>query len=354
MLKVLLVDDNKITVHGLKTMLAERAKDTIAELAVAYNGKEALATAAKFAPNVVITDIRMPIMDGLNLAKELKESMPGTELMIISSYDEFEYAKKAMEYGVSDFILKPIDTEKIDGIAQNLKALDERLNNLSAAAVMLADKVRTAPFLEAVKEGRADDCRRLLEELAETVGNDFAAYKKIVSELTLVLFDFAHKIGALDGEGASLEDTLLAINMAQSVPILRETAGGVCQKLCEEVIETKNFAADKLASAIKRYIRANYTLPDISLASIAKQFNISQSYLCTIFKKYNFMSIASFITQLRMEEACRCLRETSLKVAEIAKKAGYYDAHYFMRVFKKYFDLSPSEYRRKFIRRSLK
>lgn len=66
------------------------------------------------------------------------------------------------------------------------------------------------------------------------------------------------------------------------------------------------------------------------------------------------MSITSYITDLRMDEACRCLKETSMKVAEIAKKVGYYDAHYFMRVFKKYFDASPSDYRKKYIQRNLK
>ena len=128
----------------------------------------------------------------------------------------------------------------------------------------------------------------------------------------------------------------------------------MCKKICGIVIETRNFGADKLAASIKDYIRAHYDSPDISLSSISDNFNISQSYLCTIFKKYNFMSITSYITDLRMDEACRCLKETSMKVAEIAKKVGYYDAHYFMRVFKKYFDASPSDYRKKYIQRNLK
>lgn len=92
----------------------------------AGNGSIALEEILKFQPDIVITDIRMPKMDGLELIKELKEKGSNAEFVVISGYSEFEYALSAIKLEVKDYILKPIsDTELIQTIKKIISRIEE-------------------------------------------------------------------------------------------------------------------------------------------------------------------------------------------------------------------------------------
>lgn len=90
-------------------------------VAVAENGREALKLADKHHPQVVFTDISMPVMDGLELSRILKNTYPGIVVVIISGYSDFSYAQKAMRYGVFDYILKPLEDEKMSDLLFDVK-----------------------------------------------------------------------------------------------------------------------------------------------------------------------------------------------------------------------------------------
>ncbi|MHB8062181.1 MAG: response regulator [Ruminiclostridium sp.] len=72
-------------------------------------------------PNLVITDIRMPFMDGLEFAGLVDESYPNTKVIVLTAYEEFEYAKQGIKLGVSDFLLKPIKRSEISLVAGAVK-----------------------------------------------------------------------------------------------------------------------------------------------------------------------------------------------------------------------------------------
>ena len=92
----------------------------------AENGQEALEMAESLHPDVVMTDIKMPFMDGLTLGRRLAEIMPATRLVIFSGFDEFEYAQQAIKLNVAEYILKPINAVELTGVLQKLKfQLDE-------------------------------------------------------------------------------------------------------------------------------------------------------------------------------------------------------------------------------------
>lgn len=80
---------------------------------LAANGAEALALIEKCRPQIVFTDISMPVMDGLELAKAIRYHYPGIAVVIISGYSEFSYAQQAIQYGVFNYILKPIEEEEL-------------------------------------------------------------------------------------------------------------------------------------------------------------------------------------------------------------------------------------------------
>ncbi|WP_282936098.1 response regulator [Paenibacillus sp. RC67] len=108
MIKILLVEDEEIIRNGLKNLIAQVSADfNIVKEAV--NGREALDYLQKEVPDVIITDIRMREMDGLTLTAKVRERYPQMPILIISGYGDFEYARQALRYGVTDYLLKPID-----------------------------------------------------------------------------------------------------------------------------------------------------------------------------------------------------------------------------------------------------
>lgn len=93
-----------------------------------------------------------------------------------------------------------------------------------------------------------------------------------------------------------------------------------------------------------RFMNENIS-KDLTLLDLAKQLNISQSYVSAIFKKYLNTSPIDYFIEIRIEQACKYLKMTDLKIYEIAKKVGYHDPYYFSRIFKKITSYSPKEYR---------
>ena len=103
-MKVLIVDDEAIVRIGLKSIInwAEEGFDCVLE---AGNGVEALLLVQKEAPDLIITDIKMPEMNGLELIEALKENQNGASIIVLSSYDDFEFVRQAMKLGATDYIL---------------------------------------------------------------------------------------------------------------------------------------------------------------------------------------------------------------------------------------------------------
>lgn len=112
MYKLMIVEDEPVIRSGLKQYFdwKELGVQTIVE---AENGKDGVDTALVELPHLVITDIRMPVMDGLEMIGHLRSKLPETLFIILTGHSEFEYAQKAIHYGgVHDYLLKPLQYEK--------------------------------------------------------------------------------------------------------------------------------------------------------------------------------------------------------------------------------------------------
>ena len=90
--------------------------------AIASNGKEVLEKISVKIPDVIITDIRMPVMDGIELIENLSLMYPQIKVVILSGYGDFEYAQKAIEFSVSAYLLKPINNEDLYKVLGTIKA----------------------------------------------------------------------------------------------------------------------------------------------------------------------------------------------------------------------------------------
>ncbi len=123
--KLLLVDDEEEVRRAIARKLDWAALGF--ELAgEATNGEEALELAESLQPDVVMTDIKMPFMDGLTLCRHLKRVLPGVRIAVFSGFDEFEYAKEAIRLEVEEYILKPIDADELSRVFSRIRASLDR------------------------------------------------------------------------------------------------------------------------------------------------------------------------------------------------------------------------------------
>ena len=113
-IKVFLVEDEVIIRSGVKKSInwEQEGYEFVGE---ASDGELAYPMILKEKPDILITDIRMPFMDGLELSRLVKKELPDIKILILSGYDEFEYAKKAIKIGVTEYLLKPISAAAYGG-----------------------------------------------------------------------------------------------------------------------------------------------------------------------------------------------------------------------------------------------
>ena len=105
MITILIADDEKLERNGIKFLLKREQEEL--EILEAINGKAAAGILQKKQVDILFSDIKMPYMTGLELAKAARELQPEIEIVIFSGYNDFSYAKEALHYGVVDYVLKP-------------------------------------------------------------------------------------------------------------------------------------------------------------------------------------------------------------------------------------------------------
>lgn len=121
MLKVLIADDEKMMICSLISQLLDWNALGYEIVGMAYTGVDAYEMIRKEQPDVIISDIRMPGYDGIELIKRTKEAGIEAEFVMISGFKQFEYAQNAMKYGVKYYLLKPIEEDKLQEIAEEIK-----------------------------------------------------------------------------------------------------------------------------------------------------------------------------------------------------------------------------------------
>ena len=118
--RVLLADDEEEIRTGISRKIDWTALG-FSLVGEAGNGEEALELAEQLRPDVVLTDIKMPFMDGLELCRRLRQSLPAAKLVVFSGFDDFEYARQAVGAGVSEYILKPINAPELAEVLNKLR-----------------------------------------------------------------------------------------------------------------------------------------------------------------------------------------------------------------------------------------
>ena len=137
MVKVFLVDDEAIIRHGIRDN-SDWASQGFEFAGEAGDGEYAYPLILKAQPDILVTDIKMPFMDGLELSRLVKKTLPRTRIIVLSGYNEFEYAKEAIKIGISDYLLKPVSSagliDALKKAADEIREERERTASRSAAS----------------------------------------------------------------------------------------------------------------------------------------------------------------------------------------------------------------------------
>jgi two-component system response regulator YesN len=120
MLKLLIADDEYLVLDSIKMIVSKNIKDVVV-VATASTGREAIETSISLKPDIVFMDIHMPGIDGVEAIKQIKKVNNDTMFVIITAYEYFDYAKEALNLGVFEYLLKPVNKNKLIETINNIK-----------------------------------------------------------------------------------------------------------------------------------------------------------------------------------------------------------------------------------------
>ncbi|HEY5587109.1 MAG TPA: response regulator [Ruminiclostridium sp.] len=182
--KVMVIDDEENIRLGIVEGIDWNSYE-IEIVCQAANGRDALILAKKHMPEIILLDINMPLMNGLEFSRKVKEFLPNSFLIVLTGYDEFEYAKESIQLGVSDYLLKPISPA--DLIAAVLKARDKVIAG-----------AQHEKFIDDLKQEIRQNLPLLREKLISDILHDSFLEYKIESKLQYLDINFpADKFAAL-------------------------------------------------------------------------------------------------------------------------------------------------------------
>ena len=344
------------------------------------------------APDIMLVDINMPFLNGLEMIEHLRSRNEEMRLIVVTGYEEFAYAKRALELGVSAYLLKPVEADELrqalTSAMTDLSARRARGRHLAWAMTQLEkrrDALREAFLREAIEgqlEAEAlgeparffgvDDLRRYALLLIEIAPGDtpepplrrMAARYAVEGAVSGVMaacrrhFPFSDDRGNLlylyDGDEAG--DASLCEHVRQAVQTetgdrarVFQAAGAGLAALPEmydsllEALESGTPAGT--VEAARRYILSHYRRPGLGLEEVAEEAGVNPSYLSRLMKQSLGMSFNKYLTAVRIDRATRLMRDSRLLLKDIAERVGYASPYYFSTAFKRALGVSPAEYR---------
>ncbi|PZE21143.1 response regulator transcription factor [Paenibacillus xerothermodurans] len=359
MYRILIVDDEPHIREGITAKIDQCGNTSLTVSGAASNGSDALKWLQAHYADICITDIRMPVMDGIGLIRSIRVHYPWMQCFIVSSYDDFQYASQAIQLGVTDYILKPVEREVIK---QSLHQASDRIakSRADTAFKILVQKMHAARGLA----GRWQDLllthqfdkypllvADTLSMMDEWVGGQYYLFDSLCKAWIQMVAEGV-KLGELQwppirDEELGFESRQLPLAHARFYfrlcAVMRLEKGIL--HLMERLQNDDSKENSRIVQQIKGYIDRHYA-EKINLEELADLIPISKSYLAVLFKQSTGQTIWNYLVDVRMKHAKLLLLDQQLKVYEIANKIGYENSEHFSKLFKGYFGITPKEYRR--------
>lgn len=340
----------------------------------------------------------MSEVSGIEVVKYLYNESPDTKSIIISAYEDFEYAKYAVEYKVEKILIKPTDYDEFVNLMHKLKReLDERKTQQKYReyAKNISESIYRYS-IEKKEKISANDMIELISVVEEFGGKDVASVKYQLFDIEIsdyetlmektwiygkesfnnLIKNFMREyltsceVYQLDSDGYRIKYIACSVEYETAAKLREVICDGLlkmCERLdfeleikavikmglsCEsayELFEDKfeaeasmydNMTVIKMA---KKYIDENFD-KDISLHDLGKHVNMNSAYFSRIFKQVTNKNFIDYLTDIRIEKAKQLVLNGNFKVSEIAEKVGYRSVSYFGRIFKQATGCTPREY----------
>ncbi|MDR2785044.1 MAG: response regulator [Treponema sp.] len=409
MKKIMIVDDEVIVRLGIRSIVNwEEHGYTVS--ADASNGEEAMEKIIRRRPDIVLTDLVMPNMDGFELIRRCKDLYPDIRFVVLSSYNDFESVRKAMKLGVKDYIFKLTAS-----LEEMIKTLDDVSCGIAACPGPM-DKVvreniqalkysflsrwinRSAPDMEdtasqfAALAPEADLSKPFVilylsidDFEKHTMAGDFKDLQTVKTSLENVVREiFNQKAAAFNYKKGDMV-VFIALEEGRSgrqVPYEEEffkireyckrylgfTVSGTFGPMianfentpevirnCEDTMDQRTGAVElwpygegrrNEIARAKEYIRGHF-MEKLTIRDIASSVGMSESYFSHVFKKETGSNVVDYINRNKIEKAAELLENHNLRIADVAAGIGLENPNYFSVLFKKLKGCTPQEYRLK-------
>ena len=389
--KILIADDEPKIRRGLHAQI-DRLGLPCEVCAEAEDGEIALEAAERLRPDILLVDINMPFVNGLDFIEALRRTRADARVILITGYEEFEYARRALELDVHAYLLKPINVEElrraVETAIDQLEVSRQRNRHFEWAIAQIGNRREflREEFLRDAVSGRleADEIRefrvyfdfpepeRMMLMLISARSSaarekpwqhtlrQYALqdalqegpelrYRCLFSDdrgNVLLLYDAPPE---LDARLAEAVHAALGGELGLTVQLETEPATSLTR-----IAEAYDSAMERMLSSAqlspivegaKAYIAAHHSDPDLSLMEVAEALNVHPAYLSRTMKQELGMPFAKYLTNVRIGKAVQLMRDPSIRIWKVAEMVGYSGGNYFSAAFKKVLGVSPADYR---------
>lgn len=334
MVKLMLVDDEPLILNGIIKMLRWDALQ-ISVSAACSNALSSLEIMRDDMPDILMADVKMPGMSGLELVEQARMLNPALRCIMLSAYDDFDYARRAMRAGAIEYLLKPCSQEEIEGVL--IRARD---------AVQAEQNLR--------QESIAQRRERIMT-LAEQLG-------KLLPERNGSITDTQVREVCAAVQGESLLQEAMTYLVTHSVQGLAQAEWSLrtVKNLYaseQEIYASSAHALSQLRTAqeskrgfvqqMQDFVMTHYSMESLSLQYLSEHLvYMSADYIGKEFTHATGMKFSAYLLSVRMEQAKLLLTsQPDLHTYEIAERVGLgHNPRYFSQLFRKYTGMTPSEF----------
>lgn len=355
--KVVIIDDEPWT-RDVILRLGKWTELGLEVVGEASDGETGLALVQRVCPDVVITDIKMPGIDGIELVERLRKKGYQNPILVISGYGDYPYVRSALKLGVVDYLLKPIKAQELN---QQLKRC---VNSLSQAKIFDPTATTEVCFFADGWESSYFEVRSTIET-ALRIGNQLLIHQQLEKLETLLcqnegetppitimigiyyalLFSLQRYVGTMGIDRNAAFSNMSATFVFNRDTTIRQIMNHIEAMYCAVIDYLKKQQHMRLdVEAVRKFIDENYA-QGINLEQTADTFHVTKEYMSKAFKQSQGMGFTEYVTSLRMRRAYDLITSQQVQLKEVGSMVGYFDLAHFYKTFKKFFGKTPGEVR---------